>query len=146
MQHNTHMKRNGNAVVGVVAGLAIVGALIWGAYSLFGGTSLPTENGLTIAEPFLTAVRTGKEDEALQSTTAEFKSDMGKENFRKFVAKNPILKEELGFANSVPVKMNNLDRYECAFGKKGSSGAGAKVRVLLAPEQGKWKVERLIVE
>jgi hypothetical protein len=130
-------------IIAVLAVLAGAGFLLYGYFT---GSEIQPESGQAIAEPFLEEVRSGKADAAWEATTAEFKSNLGRENFLKYVDTHPLLKEPLEFYSLQTVSINDVPRTECVFGKQGAPGSGAKVRVILATEDGELKVERLIAE
>jgi hypothetical protein len=106
----------------------------------------PQAEGRAAAEPFLENIRNDKVDAAWESTSAEFKSDMGRENFRRFVKGHPVLKQPLDFAAYEPNQTNGLPFGACDFTTPQSAPTPAKVRILVARENDQWKVERLIVE
>jgi hypothetical protein len=110
------------------------------------GTAPPQEDGRGVAEPFLEGIRDNRIDAAWESTTAEFKSDMGRETFRAYARKHPVLKEPLEFTGYEPDKTNGVTRGACDYSTPAGSKVQAKVRVLVAREGELWKVERLIVE
>lgn len=110
-----------------------------------GTTATPPSDGREITEPFLKQVREGQLDDAWTSTTAEFKSFLGKEEFRRFVTEHAVLKEPLEFTGHELVKTYGLTRNQCGY-KPTAANATAKIRVLLAQEQDKWKVEAIFVE
>lgn len=110
-----------------------------------GATTTPPSDGREIADPFLELVRGSKLDDAWQSTTAEFKSFQGKEEFRKFVSQHPVLKVPLEFTGHEIIETYGLKRNQCAY-RPADAKSTAKIRVLLAQEQNQWKVEALFVE
>jgi hypothetical protein len=130
-------------VIAVLAALAGAGFLLYG---YFARSEIQPESGRAVAEPFLEAVRSGEADSAWETTTAEFKSDLGRENFLKYVESHPLMKQPLEFYSLQTVSINGVPRTECAFGKQGAPGSGPKVRVILATEEGELKVERVIAE
>ncbi len=130
-------------VVAVLAALAGAGFLL---YKYFATGEIDPESGREIAEPFLEAVRSGEAGPAWETTTAEFKSNLGRENFLKYVAAHPLMKEPLEFYSLQTVSINGVPHTECAFGRQGAPGSGPKVRVILATEEGELKVERVIAE
>lgn len=111
-----------------------------------GGSVPPQAEGRAAAEPFLENIRNDKVDAAWESTSAEFKSDMGRENFRRFVKGHPVLKQPLDFSAYEPNQTNGLAFGACDFKTPQSAPASAKVRILVAREDNQWKVERVIVE
>ena len=145
--------RSGKTQTAVIAGVVLVGAVGWIAYQWFGKSSVtPADNGVSIAQPFLAEIRNGQLDTAWESTSAEFKSLMGKEEFKKFVKEQPILKDSLELGTVQQVTINKSQCLQCAFHKQAATGGNKlenklKVRVLIAQERsGPWKVERLIVD
>ena len=54
-------------------------------------------NEKTISDSFLKLIASGKTEDAWNSTSAEFKSYMGKAQFQSTVASNPFLKKEMTF-------------------------------------------------
>lgn len=146
MQKMITTSRAGSAklvAIAVVAALAGAGYL---AYGFFKTPESPPESGRATAEPFLEAIRRGEGASAWETTTAAFKSETGRENFLKYVDEHPIVKEPLEFYNFQSVKSNGLDCHLVEFGKEGAPAKSLKVRVVVAKEYGKWKVERLIAE
>lgn len=111
-----------------------------------GGVVPPEADGRAAAEPFLSEIREGRFDRAWDSTTAEFKSDMGREAFQRFVQERPALRQPLEFAGYEPDKTNGINRGACDFRAPASASPPAQVRILVARENGEWKVERLIVK
>jgi hypothetical protein len=111
-----------------------------------GGGPAPQDEGRAAAEPFLENIRNDRVDAAWESTSAEFKSDMGRENFRRFVKGHPALKQPLDFAAYEANKTNGLTFGAFDFKTPESAPKPAKVRILVARENDQWKVERLIVE
>jgi hypothetical protein len=138
--------RPGSTRLAVIAALAVIAGGAYLLYGYFGSSPIKPDSGKAIAEPFLEKIRSGKPDTAWETTTAEFKSNLGRENFLKYVDDHPLLKEPLEFYSLQTVSLNDVPMTECVFGKQGSPGSGPKVRVILAKEQGNLKVERLIAE
>jgi hypothetical protein len=125
--------------------LLLLGALAACLLASCGGTTTPPSDGREIADPFLELVRGGKLDDAWQSTTAEFKSFKGKEEFRKFVAQHAVLKGPLEFTGHEIIETYGLKRNQCAY-RPSDAKSPVKIRVLLAQEQDQWKVEALFVD
>lgn len=130
-------------IVGVLAAIAAGAFLV---YRYFGTSAIQPESAKEVAEPFLESIRGDKADAAWETTTAEFKSNLGRENFRKYVESHPLLKEPLEFYSLQTVVLNGVSRTECAFGKQGAPGSGPKVRIIVAMEDDDLKVERVIAE
>jgi len=124
-----------------------VALLIMSAITLSGcgGPSAPPEaEGKGVSEPFLSAIREDRLDAAWDSTTAEFKSDMGRETFHRFANSHPVLKEPATFVSYQADTTNGIERGACEYQPAGNGSA--KIRILVAREDKTWKVERLIVE
>ena len=100
-------------------------------------------DGRPVAEAFLAQIRQGQVDQAWESTTAEFKSGQGCEQFRQFVARTPLLRQPLEFAQYQATELNGLRRGQCVFHPAGSPG---QVRVILAREADAWKAEGVFVD
>lgn len=103
----------------------------------------PQDAGKSIASTFLKEIQEGRVDAAWSATTAEFKSMLGLEGLRAYVKKNKTLSRPSEFVSLTPVDRNGLAMAECLFRP---ADAGSNVKVLLARENGEWKVERLSVE
>ena len=147
MTNRQSLSRRGSTRLVVIAVLAVIAGLGFLLYRyFFAKGEIEPESGRAVAEPFLEAVRSGKADSAWETTTAEFKSDLGRENFLKYVESHPLMKEPLEFYSLQTVTLNGIPRTECAFGKQGAPGSGPKVRVILAMEDEELKVERVIAE
>ena len=140
--------RSGKTKTAIIAGIVLVAALGAIAYQFLGkSSSPPPDNGVSIAEPFLVSIRNGQVDAAWDSTSAEFKSLQGKEEFKKFVKEHPVLKEPLGLETFQNVTISKKTCLQCNFHKESAPGAKPKVRVFIAQDVGgAWKVERLLVE
>ncbi len=134
----------GRVGVGVVAALAAIAILVvititW----MRGPKSLGANEGQAIAASFLSEIRAGRVDAAWEGTTTEFKSMLGLEGLRSLVKKHPVLRQEAGFVREGELLSNGITLREVVF--RGDQ-AGSEVKVLLAPDSGSWKVERLIAE
>lgn len=127
------------ASVGVLVVLGVVG---WWAFGRGGVPPLADDAARQIADGFLTDVRGGKVDAAWAGTSAEFKSLMGRDAFRTFVKSKKALKAAAEFERSERVERDGLHLVECYYRSQGSG----TVKVILAPEAGTWKVERLIAD
>src|SRR6187401_1126597 len=94
------------AVASVAVGLLLVAICL---YIFWPGTPVATPDvGQPIAEAFLTSIRGGQVDAAWESTSAEFKSDEGRDSFRVFVQKNPAIAGPLEFEAYEDVSMNGV--------------------------------------
>jgi hypothetical protein len=142
-------RRRGSTRVVIVAAVAAValGTLGYVGYRWMRQSPAATEDFGDVADTFLQQVRSGRVDDAWQSTTAEFKSAMGKETFRRFVKTNPALSapaERTGFQN---VTANRIRFGEYTYRATPNKPADqAKIRVWIAREQGEWRVDRVFVE
>ncbi len=138
--------QRGSTRLVVIAVLAVVAGAGFLLYGYLARSKVEPESAREIAEPFLEAVRNGQAGSAWEETTAEFKSNLGRENFLKYVDTHPLMKEPLEYYSLQTVSINGVPRTECAFGRQGAPGSGPKVRVILATEEGELKVERVIAE
>src|SRR3954447_18738370 len=123
-------------------------ALVVLALAFIGGpgcsrTAPEADAGREIASAFLDEIRQGRVDAAWAGTTAEFKSMLGLEGLRAFVRKNRALREPAEFVTFAPVERNGLSLAEYSFR---TAKAKKPVKVILALEDGAWKVERLSLE
>jgi hypothetical protein len=96
-----------------------------------------------IAAGFLAELRAGKVDHAWADTSADFKSMYGRERFRAYVRSKPVLKTPAEFIGCVFKVEGDLQTAECTFRPSGGKGT---IKVVLNPDQGRWKVGRLAVE
>ncbi len=106
--------------------------------------------GRAIASAFLDEIRQGRVDAAWDGTTAEFKSRLGLEGLRGLVRKNRALREPAEFVAFAPVERDGLKLAEYSFrtakGKGKKSAKEVLVKVILAREDGAWKVEWMSLE
>ena len=96
------------------------------------------DEGRSVAERFLGDLKEGHPENAWQSTTAEFKSDEGKESFIAAVKPVKFLKEPLDFVSVQTVQVGEEPRSEFLYRAK----TGETVRIVLARDNGEWKVDR----
>ncbi len=108
-----------------------------------GGSAPAPDAGKEIASAFLGELRGGRVDSAWAGTSAEFKSMLGMEGLRALVKKNPAMREPAEFVAMEAVERNGLKMAECTFRPEKRK---AIIKVLLAREDGDWKVERLALE
>lgn len=133
----------GKLAAGGVA-VALLLAVLWLALGRPGATpTIGTDAAKALADQFLADVRTGKPDAAWAVTTADFKSFQGKDAFRAYVKTKPALKAPAAFESCEPESKDGLTLATCVY--KPQSGS-QKIKVVLAPDGGMWKVERLVVE
>jgi hypothetical protein len=97
------------------------------------------------AARFLDEIRAGRVSEAWESTSTEFKSLLGREGLEGYVRTHPALKEKepADFISFNTAERSGLPLGECTFR---SASRKSAVKVLLARENGAWKVERLTVD
>lgn len=112
------------------ASLLGLACIVW--WLLPAGTATPSNDATGVAGAFLEEIRTGKIDQAWEGTGTEFKSFMGKDQFRQFVKKHGALKSVAKVGETAA--QGSLR--ECAF----NCGA-LKVVVTLGASGGQWKVE-----
>lgn len=98
------------------------------------------EVGGEIGAAFLTRIRQGQVEQAWQGTTAEFKSMLGLEGLRAYVAAHPELSGPAQFEGQEALDREGLDLAKCRYR---ATPGGQPITVLLAREGGEWKVERL---
>lgn len=125
------------SAIGVLIGIQVV--LTQGCT-----TQQPLElgKGKIIAEQFLQEIQSEKSDDLWQKTSPEFKSYMGKEQFKAFVFSNPVLREKLHFQKEEPFPEGGK-WILCSF----SSDKPAKtVKVFVGRDGMDWLVHGLKVE
>jgi hypothetical protein len=130
----------------IVAGVLAVFAVAVFLLLRTGSEPAPREaEGRPIADLFLTQVREGRIDEAWQSTTADYKSDQGRDAFRSFVAARPGLKHPAEFVAFEEISVNDLTRWKYTYRLQTTLPSGSSdVGVLIARENGVWKVEQFV--
>lgn len=123
---------------------AAVVAAGWWAVARLTTPTIAADDARPLAETFLAELRTGKTDRidaAWTGTTAEFKSNQGREQFRRWVKGQKRLSEPAEFRGCDMAERNGLRVADCRF-----ACPSGGVRVLLAREDGQWKVERVLAE
>lgn len=136
-------KRAGRAKILAVLVLVVVAVAAWFVAGWFRDAEVPADVADQTASLFLEDIRNDRLDAAWNGTTAEFKSFMGKDRLRQFVRTHSVLEEPAQFSQCQMVSINGIPLAECAFRP---SKSPSTIRVLLADEDGQWKVERLLVE
>lgn len=117
--------------MGIGAALVVaLAAVAW--WFLPGGTTTPADNPSGVAAAFLAEIRAGKVDQAWDGTGTEFKSFMGKDQFRQFVKKHAALKTQATAGETTAQGA----LHECAF-----MCGSLKVLVIVGNAGGQWKVE-----
>jgi hypothetical protein len=100
-----------------------------------------------VTDAFLEQLRAGQFDAAWESTTAEFKSDEGREYFARFVKSKPQLRQSLTFKGYEVADQNGLKRGQCIYEPAPGSKSGvARIRLLVAQDAGQWRVEGVFVD
>lgn len=130
-----------------ISGVLFLGLAVWLGYGWWNRPHLKQNEGLNIAAEFLQSIRKGAVDQAWESTTAEFKSAFGRENFRKWVRNHPVVMKDLEFVKTQPTHPGDLPR-EFLFtpASEASKPDAALIQVLLARDDRGWRVERLLVD
>ncbi len=109
-----------------------------------GGGSVPAPDASRdIAAKFLDEIRAGRAEAAWDGTSTEFKSMLGRDGFVAYVRKHPVLKEPVEFVSFNSAERNGVPVGDCAFR---TASKKSPVKVLVAQENGTWKVERLTVD
>jgi len=86
-------------------------------------------------------------DATWQSTSAEFKSDEGRESFVRDVKAKPALRGPLQFVRYEVTDLNGLKRGQCLYESAASKTTpAAQVRVVVAQDSGEWRVDGIFVE
>jgi len=112
------------------AAIAILAVIAW--LFMSAGTPMPVADPAMTAAAFLAEIRSGKADLAWEGTGSEFKSFMGRDQFRQFVKNHAGLRIAAVAGESVatgPLR-------ECSF-----TCGTLKVVVIVGPVDGHWKVE-----
>jgi hypothetical protein len=119
--------------------LLLLAALVAGC----SGSPPPAEEAVArqTSEAFLALLQVGQVDAAWQSTTAEFKSDEGRESFARLVRSKPHLTQPLTFGKYEVAETNGLRRGQCTF-----QSARGQVRIMVAREGDAWRVDGMFVD
>ena len=124
------MSKSSIAIMAAI-GVALA-AMAW--WFLPGGATTPADDPGAVAAAFLAEIRSGKVDQAWDGTGTEFKSFMGKDQFRQFVKKHAALKTQATAGETTPQGALR----ECGF-----MCGSLKVLVIVGNAGGQWKVEGL---
>lgn len=139
--------RRARALPVAIALLIVVSALAAFWWRPWGRHAAPDDGeAREVVERFLAQLRSGDIDAAWDSTTADFKSDEGRESFRRYVLERPVLQQPLEFVQLGQVEIHGLTRWEAVHRPTADAGSAAAVRTLIAREGDAWKVERIVVE
>jgi len=140
---NQRTRSPGGWVLLALVLVAVTAAIGLVAFSLFQRAMAPPDDGQQIAAAFLDDLRSNRIDAAWAGTTAEFKSFMGRDRLNAYFRSHPILKMPAEFSEFREHEANGIPLMVYTFRV---TSASAAIQVLLAREQGQWKVERLTVE
>ena len=99
-------------------------------------------NEKTISDSFLKLVSAGKTEEAWNSTSAEFKSYMGKAQFQSTVTANPFLKKEVTFEKAEKDEKTKVLTY-CSYKESKSKKT---VIVIVGPDPDALRVQGMKIE
>ena len=137
--------RSGRTAAIIAVGLVAIGVL---AFLLWKSRVEPVpreDEGRPIADRFLSRISEGNLDEAWESTTADYKSDQGRDAFRSFVTARPGLKQPAEFVGFEEISVNELTRWKYTYRLQTPLPSGSsEVGVLIANENGVWKVEQFV--
>lgn len=95
------------------------------------------------ADDFLELIRGGKAGEAWDCTSTEFKSAQGRESLMRTVKMHPWLKAPLNFESRDTLAIGRRTQYEFVYC---SQDARHRIRLLIAPGDGHWCIDRLKIE
>ena len=98
-----------------------------------------------MADQFLAELRAKRPAAAWELTSAEFKSDEGRESFVGWAAQRPMLAEALEFQEYRVGDFNGLKRAECLY-RPSAAASATPIRIIIGQELGEWKVEGVLVE
>jgi len=143
MRHS-RSKRTGGAAQFAVIATGIVSILAVGAFLILKKPAAPPlDEARTITDPFLANIRSGQVDAAWTSTANDFKSYLGREGFRRFVARQPALKQPLNYVDCQSLEFAGSTKWQCNYRSAPKPPQKLdEVRLLLTLEEGNWKVER----
>jgi len=96
----------------------------------------------TISDSFLKLVSAGKTEDAWNSTSAEFKSYMGKAQFQSTVSANPFLKKEVTFEKAEKDEKTKALTY-CSYKESKSKKT---VIVIVGPDPDALRVQGMKIE
>ena len=108
----------------------------------------PPAVGKEVAETFVKQLQAGQADAAWESTTAEFKSDEGRESFARYAREHAALWPGIEFVEYRPGELNGLPRGQAIF-RPAATQSGTipqQVRFAVAQEEGVWKVEGIFLD
>jgi len=105
-------------------------------------TTKGESNEKTISDSFLKLIAGGKTEEAWDSTSAEFKSYMGKAQFQSTVGANPFLKKEVTFGKAEKDEKTKVLTY-CSYKE---SKSNKTVVVIVGPDPDALRVQGMKIE
>lgn len=148
MQHRTRGSTPGRRArtLAVVVGVLLLAAAAGYLISRWGDETTPQgDEGRQIAQRFLEEIRSGNVDAAWESTTSDFKSDLGRDAFRGFVAARPSLREAAEYVGSEEVSVHGLTRWRYNFRLASPLPSGSSdVGVLIMRDSDVWRVEQFL--
>lgn len=131
-------------------GRRVVLSVVVACATLIAGCGSPAPDdsqARAVVDTFLQQLHSGEIDAAWESTTADFKSDEGRDSFRLYVQDRQFLSGPLNFEESRQIEIHGLTRWEAVLQSSGDSEtAAATIRIMIALENDIWKVDRLVVE
>jgi hypothetical protein len=127
-------------VAAVVVAAALIGGVVLVASNRRPALNPGVDEGRLVAEEFLSLLRQDAPAAVWDATTPEFKSAEGRSKFVARVKRSPWVRESMTFNSAQPVHVNQSERLEFVFT---SGKTGKPVRLLLAKDQGQWRVDRL---
>ncbi len=130
-------------IASLVVAVIVVAGLVW--YFFRASEPPPADEavGRPVAERFLAELQAKRAGSAWDLTTAEFKSDEGRESFIRWAAQRPVLTSPLEFQEYRLTDFNGLKRAECVYRPPAGSKINTQVRIAVGQEFGEWKVERV---
>jgi hypothetical protein len=106
-------------------------------------TTASVEQSRQAAIEFLELIQSGQVDQAWESTSAEFKSFIGRDRLRQYVKSYAVLQKPVTLQDCQPADAP-VPLLDYIFA--GDDHPALLVHVLMASEKGEWKVERLTVD
>lgn len=128
-----------HAAIGAVL-LLVVGVGVW---LVSGPPRLTPTQAEEIATAFLSDVRDGRIDEAWAATSVEFKSAYGRDRFHDLVRSKKRFRVPAVCESCVMDLKRQPPIAECVFRTEAND---ARIKVILSPEEGVWKVGGISTE
>lgn len=127
----------------VLIPLLIVLGLASAWYWLQPSTQPGLDAGRRVAEEFLELIQSGRPEAAWESTTAEFKSAIGREAFVRQAKAAKALHKPSQFITAETVQVQQEPRTEYLFREPES---GETVRLVIGMDAGAWRVDRWLLQ